>query len=198
MIAEARPRRPSPGAESVYCQCAVPPARCSLPGMAIETPSSTDEHVLAALIYAESTVVHGTEPSEEMLAIGWTARNRYLHVQNHASDRKWWGNGSDMESIAKGNGGREFVSVSGPRYTTFRNHLGEITNSLEVAFGNLAVKAAKAVLAAPAPKVPGVFGTYPYVWFQRGSTSPSKRACATPTSLGSHYFWSFAPGGEKG
>lgn len=167
--------------------------------MSIEQPRDENESVLAAIIYAEASVPHGADsPSTEMLAVGWTVRNRYLHVQKvyGASDRRWFGTGTSLESIATH--GSEFVSASGPRYRKFRTDLSSITNPGEVAYGNLCVRAAREILAAAEPTTPGVTGTYPFIWFQKASRRPSPRASATATAHGVHNFWSFAPGRERG
>lgn len=167
--------------------------------MAITTPTGDDHHVLSAIIYAEATVEKGAAaPTTEMLAIGWTMRNRYLHVQTHAFDRKWWGKGTNYKTIAEANDGKEFVSVKGDRYKTFLGNLASITDAGEVAQGNLCVTAARQVLDGIAPDQPGLTGTYPYVWFKQGSSQPSARATTDPVKHASHWFWCFAPGRAKG
>lgn len=166
--------------------------------MPIEQPADDNESVLAAIIYAEASVASGDAPTTEMLSVGWTLRNRYLHVQKSygVSDRRWFGSGTSLESIATH--GSEFVSASGPRYRKFRTALATITHPGEVVFGNLCVRAARDILASPAPETPGISGTYPFVWFQKASRRPSPRASATPSPHGAHHFWSFAPGRERG
>jgi hypothetical protein len=166
--------------------------------MSIEQPANEEESVMAAIIYAEAKVARGETPTTEMLAVGWTLRNRYLHVRTTygAPDRKWFGSGATLESIATH--GSEFVSASGSRYKTFRTNLSSITHPGEVTYGNLCVAAAREVLAAPEPATPGVTGTYPFVWFQKASRRPSNRASQQAVAHGEHNFWSFAPGRERG
>jgi len=166
--------------------------------MAIEQPADENESVMAAIIYAEAGVATGEAPTTEMYAVGWTLRNRYLHVQTTYGrpDRRWFGTGATLESIATH--GDEFVSADGPRYRKFRTALATITHPGEITFGNLCVRAAREVLAAPEPTTPGVTGTYPFVWFQKGASRPSGRASRDSTMHGVHHFWSFAPGRERG
>lgn len=167
-------------------------------GTTIEEPASEEESVMAAIIYAEAKVERADAPTTEMLAVGWTLRNRYLHVRTTygAKDQKWFGTGTTLESIATH--GREFVSASGPRYRNFRTNRAAITNPGEIDFANLSIRAAREILASPEPTTPGITGTYPFVWFQKASTRPSARASAQSVEHGVHNFWSFKPGREKG
>jgi hypothetical protein len=164
----------------------------------IADPANEDESVMAAIIYAEAKVTRDAAPTTEMLAVGWTLRNRYLHVRKTygANDKKWFGSGNTLESVATH--GREFVSVSGPRYRNFRKNRAIITHPAEVHFGNLCIQAARQILAEPEPITPGISGTYPYIWFQKSSRRPSSRASVNASPHGEHNFWSFAPGRERG
>lgn len=164
----------------------------------IKLPDSLDTKYLAALIYGEASV-SANEVSEEMKAIGWIVRNRYEHVDTDygAKDKKWFGTGTSYRSIIEHE--NEFIAADGPRYDSFLKALPFVTNKKEIDFAQNCIKAAESVIKGEQPDIPGRDGSYPYIWFQRGKTSPNKRrAVAEPARIGVHYFWSFAEGKEEG
>ena len=164
----------------------------------IRLPDNEDVLHLAALIYGEATV-HPAGVSAEMKAIGWSVRDRFHHVNTDygGKDAKWFGKGTSYRSIIEH--GDEFIAADGPRYARFLKGLVGEKNEAELSFARSCIDAATEVFQASKPETPGRTGEYPYIWFQRGKTSPNpKRASADPARLGSHYFWSFAPGKERG
>lgn len=137
--------------------------------------------------------------SEEMKAIGWTVRNRFHHVwtDHGAKDAKWFGKGTSYRTTIEH--GDEFIAADGARYDRFLKGLPDEKNPKELDFAKSCISAANEVWSGPKPETPGRTGDYPYIWFQRGKTSPNKkRAVADPTRIGSHWFWSFAEDKEKG
>jgi len=157
----------------------------------------SDVRLLAAIVYAEASA-STTGPSDEMRAVAWTVRNRWLHVKTkHGdNDQRWFGSGDNVRSIIEH--GQEFLGAKSPRYWMFPADPATLSEPGDRQFGLHCVTVAAEVLRAPAPTIPGRDGRFPYVWFQRGSTKPSPRASATPVYVGKHHFWSFAPDRERG
>ncbi len=92
----------------------------------------------------------------------------------------------------------EFQAAKTSRYKEFPDNPASITEPGDRAFAVACYAIADDILNAASPNVPGRTGSYPYVWFQKGNTSPNEdRATDDPKHLGSHWFWSFAEGGEK-
>lgn len=151
---------------------------------------------LAAIIFTEASP-SADGISDEMRAVAWTVRNRYEHVRKPygASDKRWFGEGDRYRSIIEHPG--QFLGASTSRYKDFPDDPASIGEPGDRAFATHCYSLADAVLAEPAPATPGRTGTFPYVWFQRGNTSPSPRAIATPTKVGAHWFWQFKDGGER-
>jgi hypothetical protein len=157
----------------------------------------SDVRLLAGIIYAEAAA-STTGPSEEMRAVAWAVRNRWLHVQTTygKGDQKWFGKGDTIRSIIEH--GEEFRGAKSPRYFMFPDDPATLSEPGDRQFGTHSVTVAAEVLAAPAPAIPGRDGNFPYVWFQRGSTAPSPRAATPPVYIGKHHFWSFAKDRERG
>ena len=157
----------------------------------------SDERLLAGIIYAEAAA-STARPSDEMRAVAWTVRNRWLHVKTTygRADQRWFGSGDTLRSIIEH--GQEFLGAQSPRYTMFPVDPATLREPGDRQFGLHCLTVAQEVLAAPAPAIPGRDGTYPYVWFQRGSSQPSPRASTPPVTVGKHNFWSFAAGRERG
>lgn len=152
--------------------------------------------LLASIMYAEASP-STSGPTDEMRAVAWTVRNRWLHVKTEhgARDQRWFGKGDTLRSIIEH--GREFHGALTDRYRLFPADAAQIQAPGDRQFAMHCLTVAEDVLRRPAPTVPGRDGRFPYVWFQRGSSKPSPRAIDTPTFLGRHHFWSFAPGGER-
>jgi hypothetical protein len=155
-----------------------------------------ETRLLASILFAEASA-STSGPTDEMRAIAWTVRNRWLHVntEHGARDQRWFGKGDTLRSIIEH--GQEFHGAQTDRYRLFPADPGTIREVGDRQFGIHCLAVAEDVLRRPAPTVPGRDGKFPYVWFQRGSRQPSPRASAQPVFLGRHHFWSFAPGGER-
>jgi len=193
IVAAARPEsRPSPENEAAEARL-----QRELPQLPPEI-----KH-LAALIYGEATAEVPDET--EMLAIGWTVRNRLMHTKIVPSDRKWFGHG-DYKDIIEHKGPdntHQYVAVDearkeNPKEKRYRNFLDRrfFDDSKEIEFALLCVGIAKKIVSSPGPDK-----TYDYIWFkalQRSGKVPSnpspKRAEDPPSLIHRHYFWRFAPG----
>lgn len=151
---------------------------------------------LAAILFAEAAP-STRGPTEEMRAVAWTVRNRWLHVKTEhgARDQRWFGKGDTLRSIIEH--GMEFHGAKTDRYRLFPADASTLREPGDRQFALDCLVVAEEVLRRPAPAIPGRDGKYPYVWFQKGKSDPSPRATKTPVFLGKHHFWSFAPGGER-